>query len=619
MASGVQSAVPSRYPNDRHVPLTQGAYQTRSVIAEAQRCVNLYIEPNPQDAEAPSTHYPIPGLRVLSYPGDTAGDSPGQGRGLYRATNDQLFAVIGTSVFYIDPNFFFHRLGFLAHQRTTPVGMTDNGQTLLIVDGSPIGYEVDLVSHVLTQITDPNFLGADRIDFLSTFVISNIPGTTEFQSTHSGAPLVWDGLYIGSKIGFPDPLQTLIVMHLEIWLLGRLTTEIWYNAGGATFPFALFPGTFIEHGCAAKYSVQKHDLRVFWLSQDKDGRAIVVMGENYKAKRISTFAIEEALGRYETISDCVADIYQFKGHIFYRMHFPTADATWVYDAQTNEWHEIESTDDQGNTHRARDCFATAAYGKNVSLDWQSGALYELAEDYFLDSGRPRTYRRSWPHILSNGARMNYLSFIADMETGEYAAAVNDPIAPPNVELTATGSGVQVNVRAAYTYVTSEGGETLISPEVVVSNASSTTDDITFHSPPPDMGGEEGAAGWIPYLAVNTGAIPPAAGTETRQGVVPLGIGFDWKTKNGITPGAPPPNANTTGDSLPLVYLRWSDDRGKTWSQPISQSMGSLGNFLTQAKWWRLGQARDRVFELYWSVPVLGALNGAWIDAMPLAS
>lgn len=439
------------------------------------------------------THYPIPGLTKKSSP-----PKAGRARGSYRSTRGKLFCCVGQTIYYVDANYNWQKIGDLVVQRSTPVSMVDNGQTLLVVDGSQFGYQVDLIALTFAEITDPNFLGADRIDFLSTFVVSNVPGTQEFQSTLSGAPLTWDGLYVDSKTGFPDLLQTLIVMHLEIWLIGALTTEIWYNAGGAAFPFALFPGTFIEHGTIAKYSVAKHDLRVLWLSQDKDGKAIVVMGESYKVVRVSTYAIEEEFSKYANLTDAVADIYQIVGHIFYRLHFPSADKTWVLDLQTGLWHEIESTDAQGTTHRARDMFATAAYGRNVSLDWNNGDIYEISTETYTDGAAvPRVFRRSFPTLISNGSRVAYFSFAADMELGTDAADVGDP-------------GVE-------------------------------------------------------------------------------------------------------------IFLRWSDDGGKTWSQPIAQYMGTQGQTLTQAKWWKLGNSRRRVFELFWSVDCKTALNGAWVDGMPMAS
>jgi hypothetical protein len=48
------------------VPLTQGFYKARSIIANAQREVNLYPEKNPDDSPVPVTHYPTAGLRLLN-------------------------------------------------------------------------------------------------------------------------------------------------------------------------------------------------------------------------------------------------------------------------------------------------------------------------------------------------------------------------------------------------------------------------------------------------------------------------------------------------------------------------------------------------------------------------
>jgi len=68
-----------------------------------------------------------------------------------------------------------------------------------------------------------------------------------------------------------------------------------------------------------------------------------------------------------------------------------------------------------------------------------------------------------------------------------------------------------------------------------------------------------------------------------------------------------------------VTLRWSDDRGKTWGTELLQSSGAPGEWLTQPAWQGLGIARDRVFEVSYSIKGEAALNGAWVDAMVLKS
>src|SRR5882724_922430 len=326
------------------IPLKLGAYEARSIIAEAQRCVNLYPEPNPEDAEAPTTHYPTPGLVTL-----IAGDSQA-GRGTYTASNEKLYIVKGTGVYRVTRGWTLVLLGRIAYG-TTPVSMTDDTTRIWLVDGTPTGgYMIGLDDDSFVQITDSSFVGADTAQFLDTYVVFNQPDTQFFYCTNSNS-ITFDPLFIAGKTGAQDLLANLIVVHREIWLIGTMiSSEVWYNAGAPLFPFQIFPGVFMQHGTPAKYSLATHDLSVFWLAQSAQGDAYVVQGENYKAVRISTYAIEKALKSYTTISDAIGFCYKQEGHIFYLLTFPTADKTWCYDVSTKEWHERVYTDNDGLEH-----------------------------------------------------------------------------------------------------------------------------------------------------------------------------------------------------------------------------------------------------------------------------
>lgn len=76
------------------------------------------------------------------------------------------------------------------------------------------------------------------------------------------------------------------------------------------------------------------------------------------------------------------------------------------------------------------------------------------------------------------------------------------------------------------------------------------------------------------------------------------------------------SVSTTQLSSNLVSLRWSDDRAHSWGSPVSQSIGETGEYRTSLQWQRLGMARDRSFEISWSVALPTALQGAWIDVTP---
>ncbi len=560
--------------------LLGGAYQALSIIANAQRCVNLYQEANPADnAPTPITHYPTPGLDLLS-----AGPITAPVRCTYRSSNGQPYAVIGPNVYRVNPGWTLSQIGTISNL-STPVVMGDNGLVVIIVDGTSSGWAINMSNFDFAPITDPAFYGATRVDYIDTFFVFNRPGTADMYAslseasfdmltgvvgaifsgnianggtgytdgTYVGIPFsggtgagftatvivaagvvtnvipvneghdyiigdslttasigpgsnfdyqvtgvhgdAFDPLAIAAKSGYPDFLAGLIVMHREIWLIGTLTSEIWYDAGAADFPFQAMPGAFIEHGCVAPYSIAAQDLSVFWLSQDKQGQTLILEGSNYQAKRISTNAIENEIRNYSNITDAIGFCYQTEGHVFYVLTFPSANATWVYDRSVGLWHQRAWTDTNGNLNRHRANCVMNAYGTVVCGDWQNGNLYNWDLDTYTDIGQPISRIRSMPHTVENLNRISYMQLVADIEVGEDTDNTQDPV----------------------------------------------------------------------------------------------------------------------------INLRWSDDRGKTYGNYVSQSLGKTGQYLTNAQWQRLGIARDRVFELSWSAAVKTALQGVFLTTAQASS
>ncbi len=468
------------------VPLILGAYTTRSLIASAQRCCNLYPEKNPPDAVSPYTMYLTPGLTALGTAPQVA-----PVRGLYRATNNQLFASIGNGIYYVNASWTKTLLGSIA-AGTTPVKMGDNGTTMVVVDGTSAGYTVDLTTHAFAAISDPSFYGSNFVEFVDTFLVFNKPATNIFYTSDSNA-VTFDPLFFAAKTGYSDLLAGLSIQQRQIWLIGQLTSEIFFNAGGADFPFQIMPGPFIEHGTIAPYSIAKQGGSVFWLSQDLEGTYIVVQTTGYEAREISTDAIEYELSTYSTVSDAIGFCYQQQGHPFYWLKFPTAGKDWVYDLTTQLWHERFWLNGDGDEESHRANCAAFAYGVNVVGDRENGLLYQLDPTAYTDNGDVIKRVRGFPHMMNDGKRVFYTSFIADMQAG----------------------------------------------------------------------------------------------------------------------------GSVSGDAT--VDLRWSDTRGLSYGNPVSQSFGTPGAYLVQPQWNRLGMARDRVFELSWTANAATALNGAFVEVQPSES
>ena len=400
------------------IDLKGGSYTAKSLIAGCQRCVNLFPEANQDTAPTPFTYYQRYGLKSISAAiGLNA-------RGSYRATNGELYEVIGTNVYFTDSTFTRTLLGTIA-AGSTPVCMVDNGQdggVLVIVDGTVNGYVVTLSGHAFSTISDAAFYGSTRVEYMDTYFVFNRPGTTQWYLSpqHWNGTDPFDALDIADKVGGADNLAVAACNAGNVQLIGLLTTEIWYNAANVDFVFARVPSVFIEHGTPAAYSVAQNDVGTYFLSQDDDGGCIFLKIVGYEAKRFSTHAIEAEISTYSTVADCIAQTYQIEGHAFVKFSFPTADKTWVWDESQGLWHEETWIDSNGEEHMHRGVFTAYAYTLNVMQDWQDGTLYQQDVNTFIDETTvpsPIVWRRGFPHMLNAGKRVSYSKFIANMQAG----------------------------------------------------------------------------------------------------------------------------------------------------------------------------------------------------------
>ena len=78
-------------------------------------------------------------------------------------------------------------------------------------------------------------------------------------------------------------------------------------------------------------------------------------------------------------------------------------------------------------------------------------------------------------------------------------------------------------------------------------------------------------------------------------------------------GPQPPLTDGNGNPRqPQAMLRWSDDRGATWSNEHIADCGFAGEYKTRVIWRRLGRSRYRVWELSVSDPIPWALVDAYV-------
>lgn len=391
-------------------PFVGPSYSARVKNLDAQLCVNLYPETGGPTSKTVAALIGTPGLSLWT---TLAG---GGIRGVLRITPSVAVVVAGPNVYTLGPSGSSTLRGTVP-DGSTPVGMATNGQVVMIVTGYT-GYILNPTTGSFTQITNPAFLGADKVDFIDGYFVFNQPGTGRFQITGLYTDAI-DPLDFATAEGSPDLLISLIVDHREVWLFGENSTEVFFNSGNTDFPLDRIQGAFIEQGCAAKFSVAKADNSVFWLTSDDRGQGMVMRAVGYQPQRVSDHALEYAIAQYSRIDDAVAYTYQQEGHMFYVLSFPTGNATWVLDCATNMWHQRawrDPSDASLNRHRSN-CQMSFA-DANIVGDWETGNLYRLDLDTFTDNGDLIPRIRSCPHLSDPDYRwMVFDALQVDMEVG----------------------------------------------------------------------------------------------------------------------------------------------------------------------------------------------------------
>jgi len=396
--------------------LIGSGYEGRSKNINASRCVNLYPEVNSQDSKAVISLIGTPGTSFFSNGNDVI-------RGMH-VFNDNIYIVSGSGLFAVNGSGTVS--GKLGSDLQTSVGrvqMVDNGldpggDQLVIADGTKI-----YCYNVSTEAFDVIDIPASTICFVGGyFIADDTGGKFRVSDLYDGS--TWDSLNFGTAEAEPDTLVSVYNNHGELWLFGKYTTEIWYQKGSGTPPFARTSGGVIDFGCAAPFSIAKGNNTIFWLGNKRNGSsgqfAGVFMADGYNARLISPPSINYILDNYSINNDAFAYIYTDEGHEFYELTFPSANATWVYDITTGFWHERSTyKDNPYNVGRHLSDSYCYFNGKHYVSDYRNSNILEMSSEYYKDQNDPIVSFRITDHLFDGDDLKNVFikRLQIDLETG----------------------------------------------------------------------------------------------------------------------------------------------------------------------------------------------------------
>jgi hypothetical protein len=372
---------------------------SQSPLADCERCVNWYFEPNDSRSGRPAL-YPTPG----AVPFITGSGINTIGTRALAEMNGRAFGVIGEQAYELFAGQYASPLGAVARD-ANPAQIAFSGLTAseaLFASGGN-AYWMNLVSNVFTAA--PVLTGeATQIGMIDGFGLAFNTRLGKLRISNHDDFSTWDPTQFAVRSNAPDNWRAMLVNAPDIWLLGEQSGDVWYNAGNTPFPFAPRPGASFAYGIAATFSTAAAGDSVFWLSQNAQGAGVVVRARGYVPQPINSYALDFAMARYQResiISDAEAITFQRSGHTFYVLRLPTANATWMYDLRTGSWTELGYWNSPENRYDAWHprcvCYA---FGKHLVGENATGVISALDDTVGVEADGAAIRRLRVPAAIS---------------------------------------------------------------------------------------------------------------------------------------------------------------------------------------------------------------------------
>lgn len=345
-------------------------------------------------------------------------------RALYVAHN-RLYVVGEDTIYSLDANLTLTVIGSIT---TTSgyVGIAANERQVIFVDGAA-GWLFDSVGSTFAQIIAAGFptLPTD-VTWMDGFFLATRGETGEWNKSAFGDGTKWDALDFEIIESRPDLIQALHVLHRNIYVFGKETTEVWYNAGAVDFPFRRNNGLLLEFGTVARGTVSSGHGRLFWLAGNARGVGSIMMSEGTAPIVISTPNIDAQLQTYADIEEARGYTYKYDGHLFYEVSFGTANVTWTYDVLLSQLTGIPQWYKKSMSNGDRFVGDVHAFFNNKHYigAHNAGEIYEMSNVYHKYVDDPlRRIRISLPFQDEMGRKVQinkiFVDFLRGSATTEY--------------------------------------------------------------------------------------------------------------------------------------------------------------------------------------------------------
>lgn len=406
----------------QRIPLFGSGLNAYSAYISRQKRLNCFMEIREDGDKAQVVVHGTPGYYLwINLP-----SSPIRG---WHVVGSILYVVCGLLLVAVQTNGTTTVLGQLNLGSTGNVSMDDNSVQLIIADGN-VGYYYTIVTGTYAQgnaagsfgvIADSNFPnGTVSLAFMDGRIIAVRFNSRQFYCSELYDLTKWTNVQslptFGTKDNNSDVLVAVHSMNGMLTMYGAQTLEFWQNIGTTPLPFGRVSGATKNIGIAALYSIAFVGDMQFFLGQSLNGGDLEIdMIQGFNLQRVSTADIEDLINNFVITADAVSFGYIIEGHKMYQITFPNADRSFLYDATTNLWSEVQSGVGLVGRHNAN---FGITFGHFVYIsDSSSNAIYRLDDEQFTDNGSLIKRQLATRHINMQGNRFGVDELYLDMETG----------------------------------------------------------------------------------------------------------------------------------------------------------------------------------------------------------
>lgn len=398
-AAAYSGALKSNYETIR-VPVVGPSTKGVTQKLGSERSINFYPVKPEREGE-PWVLRGRPGLTDYA----TVPNFPIRGVGIHQ---DRYFFVGRQYVYSIESDEALTEWGRIGTVtgRITMAGLLD---TLVVGDGQKY-YAMPIETGLVAEIADAP-KGRFCVPFGNRMLYQGENGQVYYSELLD--PTNIPGLNFFTAESLPDDIQAMATTEDRLWLIGKDSSEPWYDSGDNDNPFQRIPGGTIYIGTDWPDTVLRLDNSIWLVGRDKEGTGIVWRFNGSQPMRVSTSAVERFTAAATNLS---AHSYQEEGSTFYILNDDAG--TWAFDIKTGEWAERAWLNrETGIQERARPETHAYVYGKHLVTDYALGKVYRQGLDLHDDAGQEIRRTRITPRLSFGGRNVIISELWLDFATG----------------------------------------------------------------------------------------------------------------------------------------------------------------------------------------------------------